>query len=65
MVLFTLESRTTNPLVTIAGLYLAGEAAFCSAFRIGTVSDSLVFVRQLHGLTACGTVLQVLICSLG
>ena len=57
MVLFTLEIRTTDSLVTIAGLYLAGEAAFFTAFSIGTVSDSKVSFRQLHGLTACGTVL--------
>ena len=56
MVLFTLEIRTTDSLVTIAGLYLAGEAAFYSAFRIGTVSDGKVFVRQKHSLAACGTV---------
>ena len=57
VVLFTLEIRTTNPLVTIAGFYLASEAAIFSALRIGTVSESKIFVRQKHGLTACRTVL--------
>ena len=56
-VLFTLEISTTNSLVTITGLYLAGEAAIFSAFSIGTDSDSKVFVRQKHSLNTCRTVL--------